>query len=596
MAAGIPHPLTPLQKPLRAMRDGIDRILRLGALPEGMLRDRIDGGVRRRFADLAGKLPSVSRRRRMSGPILAIGPGLRTGLAEAGAAMLAEGVSLGGRHVLLTNAIWRDAHLPAPTAAALEGFVWLADLTAAGEAGAIRARELIDAWLTRGRAAAPAASATAVRAERLQNWLLQAERFLPGAGPTFRTRFLAAMLEDAAWLGHALPAELPGSALIGAAKALLLAGLALPGGAAWQARGYALLQRELGRQILSDGGHVERCPSRQLALIADLCDLRFAYQRRGLAIPGPIAVAIAALAPVTRLLQHGDGGLALFNGGNEERAGYIERVLAAAGDPLLPLGQAPQTGFQRLAAGKLVAIVDSGRPPAPGFDAAAHAGTFGLEISIGRERLIVNGGSHPDEPAWRDAMRATAAHSTLVLADTNSSGLLPGGIGHRPAAISCKREERDGNAWLDLSHDGYRRGFGIRHRRRLYLAANGEDLRGEDALDGPGGTVFHLRFHLHPDVRASIAQSGQAAILRTASGSGWRLRVEGGAMSLADSVYLGERGRIRRTQQIVVEARHPGGETRLRWALARDVKRRERAARPAAEAVNPEEPAVAATE
>ncbi len=49
-------------------------------------------------------------------------------------------------------------------------------------------------------------------------------------------------------------------------------------------------------------------------------------------------------------------------------------------------------------------------------------------------------------------------------------------------------------------------------------------------------------------------------------------------MSLADSVYLGERGRIRRTQQVVVEGQHAGGETRLRWALAREARRRERRA------------------
>ena len=77
-------------------------------------------------------------------------------------------------------------------------------------------------------------------------------------------------------------------------------------------------------------------------------------------------------------------------------------------------------------------------------------------------------------------------------------------------------------------------------------------------------------------MQVSLAQSGQAAILKTAGGSGWRLRIEGGAMSLADSVYLGERGRIRRTQQVLVEGRHEGDETRLRWALTRDVRRRER--------------------
>ena len=552
------------------------RFGRIGGLADGLLKDRIAGACRRRLADLARRTPFARPRGRMSEPILPVGPGLRLGDPETGAAMLAEGFVSGGRLVVLSETGWNPPGAPAGLLRDLHGFGWLADLTAAGEPGAARARVLIESWIATPAARTGAAAATELRAGRLAQWLLHADRLLAGADPTFRARLLAAALEEAAWLGRALPAELAGGALIAAAKALLLAGLALPRGAAWRRRGLEIVERELARQILPDGGHVERCPSRQLALLADLCEIARAFARREGPVPGTIAGAIRVMAPVVRLLQHGDGGLALFNGGCEERAGHVELVLAAAGDPLQPLAQAPQTGFQRLAAGKLTAILDSGAPPPGGFDRTAHAGTFALEVSVGRERLIVNCGSHPEDATWREAMRATAAHSTLVVADTNSSGLIPGGIGHRPGTVICKREASGGNVWLELSHDGYRRHFGIRHRRRLYLAQTGEDLRGEDVIDGPRPAAFQVRFHLHPDVQVSLAQSGQAAILKTAGGSGWRLRIEGGAMSLADSVYLGERGRIRRSQQILVEGRHDGGETRLRWALARDVRRRER--------------------
>ena len=67
-------------------------------------------------------------------------------------------------------------------------------------------------------------------------------------------------------------------------------------------------------------------------------------------------------------------------------------------------------------------IVDCGAPPPPGVDRYAHAGTLSMELSVGRDRMIVNCGALPaGRPEWRDATRATAAHSTLVIADTNSS-------------------------------------------------------------------------------------------------------------------------------------------------------------------------------
>ena len=60
-----------------------------------------------------------------------------------------------------------------------------------------------------------------------------------------------------------------------------------------------------------------------------------------------------------------------------------------------------------------------------GADRFAHAGTLSFEMSVGRDRLIVNCGAAPAAEAdWRDALRATAAHSTLVPADTNKIGPL----------------------------------------------------------------------------------------------------------------------------------------------------------------------------
>src|SRR3546814_7420827 len=89
-----------------------------------------------------------------------------------------------------------------------------------------------------------------------------------------------------------------------------------------------------------------------------------------------------------RLLQHGDGGLALFNGSNEGEDLQIGLVLQRAASGKGPLQSAPASGFQRLQAGRTLVLVDCGRPPPPGYDRLAHAGTLSFEMSVGRERLI----------------------------------------------------------------------------------------------------------------------------------------------------------------------------------------------------------------
>ena len=138
------------------------------------------------------------------------------------------------------------------------------------------------------------------------------------------------------------------------------------------------------------------------------------------------------------------------------------------------------------------------------------------------------------------------------------------------------RAEDQGAQWLDMSHDGYRSLYGIIHRRRLWLSADGGDLRGEDMFGGPDGrpvTVpdrrFIVRFHLHPTVQGTLAQSGQAVLMRLPSGRGWRLRACGAGIGLAESIYLGEEGRQRRTEQIVLVGQVPAEGAAVKWALTR---------------------------
>ena len=149
--------------------------------------------------------------------------------------------------------------------------------------------------------------------------------------------------------------------------------------------------------------------------------------------------------------------------------------------------------------------------------------------------------------------------------------------------MTCRRDEDEGAIWLEVSHDGYRPLFGLVHHRRLYLAASGEDLRGEDCLNGnpPGGRAlaFAIRFHLHPGVQAMAAQDGRSVVLRLPKGGGWRLRAAGAEVGLEDSVYLGLPGQIRRCQQIVLSGTtgKPGTEAAeeadrvatVKWALQR---------------------------
>ena len=241
----------------------------------------------------------------------------------------------------------------------------------------------------------------------------------------------------------------------------------------------------------------------------------------------------------------------------------------------------PDSRYTRLAAGRSLVIADVGSPPPTGD---GHAGLLAFEMSDGRHRLVVNcGGFAGDSHRWRTALRSTAAHSTLGVAGINAAQITRGVWGQaRKPKIEAERRETDGAIWLEASHDGYRRRFGLIHRRRLYLDATGCDLRGEDSLEGRGnGSEFRLRFHLHPEVSAALAEDGRSVLLK-APGGGWRFLCVGGAISLEESAYLGRSDKPEKSQQIVVSgvvARSSGGSSgggggtdvgaQLKWAFRR---------------------------
>ena len=487
---------------------------------------------------------------------------------DRGARLLKGELELGGATRPLHPGHWQDVAGSTLLRAAAHGFTWLRDLRALGtDAARLRARLLVSEWI-----AAPPQDAIAYRPDvigaRITAWLGHYDFFAATADDSFRQRLMARLVADARGLSAALPAEEVDARALTALKGLIAAAVALPEHTGFMVRALKFLPPEIMRQVLPDGCHVERSPAAQLAALQDLTEIRALLQAGQTQPPPALTNAIERMAPALRVLRHGDGGLALFNGSREESGTLIDQVLTQAGRG----GRGPSAladgGFQRLQAGRSVLIVDCGAPPPAGVDRYAHAGTLAMELSIGRDRMIVNCGAFPAGPSeWRDAARATAAHSTLIIADTNSSELRPNGLGRRPTDVKAQRQEANGAHWLEAHHDGWKKPFGAVHRRRLYISESGEDIRGEDVIEAAQPQPFALRFHLHPDVQANLQQDGEAVLLRLRSGGGWRLRADHARLTLEESIYLGG-AEPRRTEQVVLVGMADGPQ-HVKWAISK---------------------------
>jgi len=478
---------------------------------------------------------------------------------------------------------WRRPGAPDLWVDALNGFSWLRDLRDCGDpSAAALAVRLVDDWSNREGHWSAVTWKREVLARRIVSWIRHYDWLASAADPGFPARFVFTLGRQRTHLRRALRTGLVGHEAVAAFKALIFVDLAfLRDGKHFEKsleQTLSRLAKFVKRYVLHDGIVAERAPHLQLAVLRHLIDVRSALGSAERRAPAEVLAAIDRMAPLLRFFRHGDGGLALFNGAWEADRILIDLVLARSGSGESAPTMALASGFQRMAAGTSLVITDAGSPPGRGMDGIAHAGTLSFEMSAAHERLIVNCGTFPGAPRdWRNFMRYTAAHSTAVVDDTNSSEITDhGALEYRAGNVVVDRADNDGAQWLDMMHDGYRSLYGIIHRRRLWLSADGGDLRGEDTFMGPEGRMvtvpdkrFIVRFHLHPAVKATLAQSGQAVLMRLPSGRGWRLRASGAGIGLAESIYLGEEGRVRRTEQIVLVGQVPMEGSTVKWALTR---------------------------
>jgi len=464
--------------------------------------------------------------------------------------------------------------------AALHGFRWLSDIAAVGSDAAWQtARNWTAEWIKAFDIYDRLAWRADVTGDRIFAWLEHFERLT--ADDALRNALLQSVARQTRHLTRVVLREQPGIPRLAALRGLVAA-LAAQTQDRPLERALHSLSQEAAAQILADGGHIARSPEAQLTALRLLVDARAALIVSHNEIPPALQQAIDRSAPMLRFFRHGDGGLALFNGANEGEAATIDRVLARADAKGRPPSTAPHSGFERLRAGHSLVLFDCGKPPPPGFDRDAHAELLSFEMSYGRDRLVVNCGTYRGPSVeWHEAMRATAAHSTLIAADTSSIAFRPdGGVAAGPQEVTSMRAEDAGAQWIAASHDGYKKALDLTHARQLFLAADGEDLRGEDRVTGRAGQSFVIRFHLHPQVQASITQDGNAALLRLPSGIGWRLRTEGAVLSIAESIYLGS-GAVKKTRQIVLDGHVGSNGAVVKWGIRREAKRPVETAQPA---------------
>jgi uncharacterized heparinase superfamily protein len=574
----------------------------------GTLKGLVRIAYIRMAVDLGGPMRALNLRAAKTPAFRNIRPSLSTGDVEQGLEILDGQFSLGSQSVDVGahGDPWSNAAPSEPFAFKLHSFSWLDDLTAVTQSrklvksnpdisllAANRACHLVDRWIeTYGKWNAYAWD-NDILANRLFAWLsnwgaLLHYDFERPQGIERRVQTVR-QLKRLRQTFKRTPAGLP---RLKAAACLVLGGVHATGNhRGLLEKGLDLLDEEIEQQILMDGGHISRSPEQTMRALHILLITENALKAADLQGSKEIRRAIDRISPMMGFFSADKFGLFNFNGGGEGNSTLLKKL--GAKPRAKQFRFAPHSKYQRLSRNGTIVMLDVGGSPPRPFDCEAHLAPLAMEVATAEGRLIVNCGWDKRQPSdWRGPMRATAAHSTLILNGQDAGKILTSGlrakifggaISKNAGPVQCSRKEQDVGTWVEATHEAYQIPFGLSHRRRLYMNEQGSDIRGEDSLFVPLGETplnrdeipFDIRFHLHPDVRVTLAQDQKSALLIQKGGAGWRFRTDGGPLSVEKSVYLGTGARPRRCEQLVIRGRAYGdsdGQTksnRVRWSLIR---------------------------
>ncbi len=468
----------------------------------------------------------------------------------------------------------------------LHGFAWLRHLSAADSDDAREfAQATVAEWINRYGRRSDIPWSPDVVGRRIFSWLANSELLLSGVNQNYYDRFadnLGRQLIHLSARWRDAPGGLP---RLVALNGLLTGALCIEGHDQLAKRISRDFASELDWQIHEDGGHISRNPAASVELLLDLLPLQSCFVARKRQMPAIVTESIPKMLGFLRYMRMGDGSLARFNGMGATPLDSLATLAAYIEDSSQLQASANETGYARLNAGPASLIADVGCPPDMENAAQACAGCLSFELSNGYVPILVNGGTPgPADLDWLAQSRSTASHNTLVLGSKSSSKIvhhptlesLVGGSPIRmPENVSFSVLGDNDALLLDGQHDGYRKRFGLLHRRRLRLDKQGSWLEGRDQIKSasqqvrlPQDIPFSIHFHLHPDVQCDPEQSPDDVAFTLTDGSVWEFLCNSATVSIEESVHFADRVGPAKSYQIVLRGTC-FGDKMIDWRLQR---------------------------
>jgi hypothetical protein len=438
----------------------------------------------------------------------------------------------------------------------LHGFQDLADYAASTPSGAADEfwSQVTGSWLERcGNPVMPAWHPYPMSG-RIIAWCAALSR--PGLLDDLRDQILANLWRQLRTLRRAVEHDIGGNHVLRNAAALVVGGVCLRD-ADSRRRGMRLLQQELPRQILADGGHEERSPSYHRLVLGDVVDVATVLRRARCGPPHWLTETIEKMHRWLRAIAGPAGDVPPLNDG------WDGPPIAIAGtrpdvEPLIP------SGYLALREGATQAVLDVAPVSPAHLPAHAHADVLAVVLWADGLQVLIDPGSYTYSGPERARFRGTAAHNTVQVdgadqcdfwGDFRAAGL-------PRVQLTGVDRQADGAVVVTANHDGYKTLSDPVVHERTYVWLGADGIVVLDRLLCRNPHQIASRLHFAPGIEAPLEAQLPGGLRFFPLGNSISQRSHGGARS----PFIGAAEPI---EVIEMGARVQPGEP-FGWMLTRD--------------------------
>ncbi|GAB2552728.1 hypothetical protein GCM10027085_50310 [Spirosoma aerophilum] len=279
----------------------------------------------------------------------------------------------------------------------------------------------------------------------------------------------------------------------------------------WFQKAVSLLDTELTRQILADGGHDERSPMYHQLLLDRLLTVVAALQFDTWQGNPTLLVFLTEKAQQMlawlNAISFANGDIPLVKDSTLGVAPTMAQLRAKARHVLTPeydlvvdkpVASLKESGYRLFRTARYELFADVGPPGSRVQPGHAHADTFSLVLYVDNHPVLVDSSTSTYQIGpRRDLERSTAAHNTVEVGSQNSSEVWAGFRVGRQARVTVIT---DSQTKLKARHTGYHH-LGVIHEREWSVQPTCLTISDQLIRSGKRADLCGVaRFHFHPDV------------------------------------------------------------------------------------------------